>query len=156
MMVTICERVIRLKIQQSLGVSQERFVPVREKGKESPSFQQIFQDTQFDLTQNRLQSLLKEIDQNGKRLSTSQTVKDLLAFKQSIQDFLKEVVQKGYSLEEYRSFHSNGRDKRLKLIKQIDQQLIKLSEQVIEKQTASVDLLKTIGEIKGLLVNLYM
>jgi uncharacterized protein len=145
-----------LKIQQSLGVSQERFVPVRERGKESPSFQKVFQDTQFDLTQDRLQSLLKELDQNANRLSTSQSVKDLLAYKQSIQEFLKEVVQKGYSLEEYRHFHSGGRDKRLKIIKQIDEQLIKLSDQVMEKQTASVDLLKTIGEIKGLLVNLYM
>ncbi|WP_342429517.1 YaaR family protein [Neobacillus sp. FSL H8-0543] len=144
-----------MKIQQSHGISQERFVPVREKGKESPAFQQIFQETQFDLTQDRLQSLLKVLDQNGNRLSTSKSVRDLLAYKQSIQDFLKEVVQNGYSLEEYRSFHPNGRDKRLKIIKQIDQQLIQLSEQIIEKQAASVDLLKTIGEIKGLLVNLY-
>jgi uncharacterized protein YaaR (DUF327 family) len=155
-MLTNHERGIRLKIQQSQGISQDRFIPLREKGKESPSFQQIFQETQFDLTQDRLQTLLKVLDQNGSRLSTSQSVKDLLAYKQSIQDFLKEVVQNGYSIEEYRSFHSNGRDKRLKIIKQIDQQLIKLSEQVMEKQTGSVDLLKTIGEIKGLLVNLYM
>lgn len=145
-----------MKIQQSQAISQDRFIPVREKGKDSPSFQQVFQETQSHLTQDRLQILLKVLDQNGSRLSTSQSVKDLLDFKQSIQDFLKEVVQNGYSIEEYRSFHSNGRDKRLKIIKQIDQQLIKLSEQVMEKQTGSVDLLKTIGEIKGLLVNLYM
>jgi uncharacterized protein len=144
-----------LKIQQSQTISQDRLVPVRERGKETPSFQQIFQETQVDLTQDRLQSLLKTLDQNGKRLNTSQSVKDLLAYKQSVQDFLKEVVQNGYSLEEYRSFQGGGRDKRLKIIKQIDEQLIKLSEQVMEKQTESVDLLKTIGEIKGLLVNLY-
>lgn len=145
-----------MKIQQSQAINQDRFIPVREKGKESPSFQQIFQESQVDLTKDRLQTLLKDLEKNGIRLSTSQSVKDLLAFKQSIQDFLKEVVQNGYSIEEYRSFHSNGRDKRLKIIKQIDQQLIKLSEQVMEKQTTSVGLLKTIGEIKGLLVNLYM
>lgn len=145
-----------MKIQQNQAISQDRFIPVRDKGKEAPNFQQIFQETQTHLTQDRLQTLLKVLDQNGVRLSTSQSVKELLAYKQSIQEFLKEVVQNGYSIEEYRSFHSNGRDKRLKIIKQIDQQLIKLSEQVMEKQSSSVDLLKTIGEIKGLLVNLYM
>jgi uncharacterized protein len=145
-----------LKIQQSQAINQERFVPVRERGKETPSFQQIFQETQFDLTQDRLQSLLKTLDQHGNRLAASQTVKDLMLYKQSIQDFLKEVVQNGYSLEEYRSFQGGGREKKLKIIKKIDEQLIQLSEQVMEKQTAAVDLLKTIGEIKGLLVNLYM
>lgn len=145
-----------MKIQQSQTISQDRLVPVRERGIETLPFQQIFQETQFDLTKDRLQSLLKTLDQNGKRLITSQTVMDLMAYKQSVQDFLKEVVQNGYSLEEYRNFHSGGRDKRLKIIKQIDEQLIKLSKQVMEKQTESVDLLKRIGEIKGLLVNLYM
>ncbi|MEW9052675.1 MAG: YaaR family protein [Neobacillus sp.] len=145
-----------MKIQQSQAINQERFVPVRERGNETPSFQQIFQETQFDLTQDRLQSLLKTLDQHGNRLAASQTVKDLMLYKQSIQDFLKEVVQNGYSLEEYRSFQGGGREKKLKIIKKIDEQLIQLSEQVMEKQTAAVDLLKTIGEIKGLLVNLYM
>jgi uncharacterized protein len=145
-----------LKIQQSQAINQERFVPMRERGKETPSFQQIFQETQFDLTQDRLQSLLKTLDQNGNRLAASQTVKDLMLYKQSIQDFLKEVVQNGYSLEEYRSFQGGGREKKLKIIKKMDEQLIQLSEQVMEKQTSAVDLLKTIGEIKGLLVNLYM
>jgi len=144
-----------MKIQQTQGVSQDRFVPAREKGKESPAFQQVFQETQHDFTMERLQTLLKKLDQNGSRLAASQSVKELLDYRQSIQDFLKEVVQNGYSLEEYRHFQSNGRDRKLKIIKQIDQHLIQLSEQVMEKQTASVELLKTIGEIKGLLVNLY-
>ncbi|WP_462410712.1 YaaR family protein [Neobacillus sp. Marseille-QA0830] len=144
-----------MKIQQTHGVSQERFVSVREKGKDSLAFQQVFHETQHDFTGERLQTLLKQLDQNGSRLAASQSVKDLLDYKQSIQDFLKEVVQNGYSLEEYRHFQSNGRDKKLKIIKQVDQQLIKISEQVMEKQTSSVELLKTIGEVKGLLVNLY-
>lgn len=144
-----------MKVQQSHSVNQDRFSPIRERGKNIASFQQIFHEKQVDLTQERLQTLLSELDQNGKRLSISQSVQDLLAYKQSIQDFLKEVAQKGYSLEEYRGFYGNGREKRLKMLKQIDHQLIELSEQVMEKQTGAVDLLKTIGEIRGLLVNFY-
>lgn len=144
-----------MKVQQSHSVNQDRFISVREKGKHTASFQQIFQEKQVDLTQERLQTLLNQLDQNGRRLSNSQTVQDLLAYKQSIQDFLKEVAQKGYSLEEHRGLYANGREKRLKLLKQMDRELINLSEQVLEKQTGAVDLLKTIGEIRGLLVNLY-
>ncbi|WP_286229850.1 YaaR family protein [Neobacillus mesonae] len=144
-----------MKIEHGHGINQDRFISVKERGKESPSFQQVFQETQVDFTQERLQTLLKTLDRSGNRLSTSQSVNDLLAYKHSVQEFLKEVAQNGYSLKEYRHLQSNGREKRLKIIKQIDEQLIKLSEQVMEKQTSSIHLLKTIGEIKGLLVNLY-
>jgi uncharacterized protein len=149
------ERKITLKIQQSLGVNQERILSVRDRGKESLSFQRVFEERQFELSHERLQSLLKELNQHGDRLESSRSMQDLITYKQKIRDFLKEVVQNGYALEEHKGFHPNGRDKRLKLIKQVDQHLLELSAQVMEKQTPSVEILKKIGEIKGLLINIY-
>jgi uncharacterized protein len=145
-----------MKIQQNLGVNQERFVPTREKVTESSSFQQLLQKNQLGFSKERLQGLLADIDQQGNRLSRSQSISDLLSFKQMIRNYLKEVVQHGVSLEEHKSFHPNGREKRLILIKQVDQQLLELSNQVMEKQANSLELLKKIGEIKGLLVNIYL
>jgi uncharacterized protein len=145
-----------LKINQSLGINQERFLPVREKGKESANFQQLLTKKQTDFSQERLQSILKELDMHETRLSHSRTVQDLIAYKQTIRDFLQEVVQNGYSLDEHRSSLSNGREKRLKLIKQVDEKLVELSNQVLENQAPSVELLEKMGEIKGLLVNLYL
>jgi len=40
-------------------------------------------------------------------------------------------------------------------VKEIDQQLITLTEAVVEQEKPSIDLLDKIGEIKGLLINLY-
>jgi uncharacterized protein YaaR (DUF327 family) len=145
-----------VKIQQSLGISQERFLPTRERGKEVPAFQQILQEKQLDLSQNRLQSLLNELNQHETRLSLSRSLQDLMSYKQTIRNFLKEVVQNGVSIEEHLGSHPNGREKRLKLIKQVDHHLLELSEQVLEKQAPTVDLLEKMGEIKGLLVNLYL
>ncbi|WP_053365289.1 YaaR family protein [Bacillus sp. FJAT-27245] len=145
-----------MKIQQSHGIGHERFLAVRERGKETHSFQQIFQDSQVGLSQERLQSLLTQLDRNGNRLAVSRTIQDLLAYKQTIREFLQEVVQNGFSLEEHRSFQHNGREKKLILIKQVDSHLLELSDQVFDKQTTTVSLLDKLGEIKGLLVNLYM
>lgn len=145
-----------MKIQQGFGVSQDRFLPVRERGTESPSFQQLLQENQLGFSKERLQGLLKNIDQQGNRLIRSQTMADLLAFKQTIRDYLKEVVQHGFGLEEHKGFHPNGREKKLIMIKQVDQHLLDLSEQILEKQATSVELLDKIGEIKGLLVNIYL
>lgn len=145
-----------MKINQSLGINQERFLPVREKGIESPSFQQLLHKKQSDLSQERLQSILSELNLQESRLSHSRTMQDLIAYKQTIRNFLQEVVQNGYSLDEHRGSLPNGREKRLKVIKQVDQKLVELSEQVLEKQATSIQLLEKMGEIKGLLVNLYL
>jgi uncharacterized protein len=145
-----------LKIQQSFGVSQERFLPVREKGTEASSFQQLLHENQMSYSKEHLQGLLKEIDQQGNRLIQSQSMEDLLGFKQTIRNYLKEVVQHGIGLKEHKGFHPNGREKRLIMIKQVDRHLLELSEQILERQATSVDLLEKIGEIKGLLVNIYL
>jgi len=145
-----------VKIQQNIGVSQERFLPIREKEKESPAFQKILQEKQFDMSKNRVQSLLQELNQQESRLSQSRSLPDLMAYKQTIRDFLQEVVQNGLSLQEHSGSQPNGREKRLKIIKQVDQHLLELSEQVLEKQAPTVELLGKMGEIKGLLVNLYL
>jgi uncharacterized protein len=145
-----------MKINQSLGVSQDRFLPIREKGIETPSFQQMLHKKQSDLSQEKLQSLLGELEKHETRLSHSRTVQDLIAYKQTIRNFLQEVVQNGFSLDEHRGSLPNGREKRLKLIKQVDEKLVELSNQVLENQATSVQLLEKMGEIKGLLVNLYL
>jgi uncharacterized protein len=137
-------------------VNQERIFPLRDRGTEGTSFQQMLQENQLGFSKERLQVLLKEIDQHGSRLSRSQTIEDLLAFKQTIRNYLQEVVQHGYSLEEHKGFHPNGREKRLIMVKEVDTHLLELSETILEKQATSVQLLEKIGEIKGLLVNIYL
>jgi uncharacterized protein len=147
---------MELKINQSLGIAPERFHPVRDKGKETSSFQQLLQTKHSELSQEKLQAIINKLSHHETRLSHSRSVEDLITYKQMIRDFLQEVVQNGFSLDEHRSSLPNGREKRLKLIKQVDERLVELTEQVLEKQAPSIELLKKMGEIKGLLVNLYL
>lgn len=120
------------------------------------SFHHILQEKQMTLSQERLETLFNELEQHGSHLSRSRSLKDLIAYKQTIQSFLKEVAQNSVAIEEHTGSYPNGREKRLKMIKQVDQQLLELSDLVLEKQASSIDLLDKMGEIKGLLVNLYL
>ena len=51
---------------------------------------------------------------------------------------------------------SFGEGRRLKIVETIDEKLIELAEDLLNEEKTSVDLLAKIGEIKGLLINLYM
>lgn len=144
-----------MKIEQGLPVSSERILPIREKTAASTSFSQVIQEKQSILSQERLQTLMTQIEKQGSRLQDSQTLQDLISYKKTIHSFLQEVVQNGLSLEDQSGQLPNGREKKLKIIKQVDQKLIELSQQVLERSAPSVSLLAKMGEIKGLLVNLY-
>jgi uncharacterized protein YaaR (DUF327 family) len=107
------------------------------------------------LQSEQLTRLLGDIETQGKRLLQSQTVKDLQAYKNLVQRFMKEAVDFGMQLKQNKSWNEQGRSRTLKLVKEVDQQLIEVTEMVLSQEKDSIGLLDKIGEIKGLLVNLY-
>lgn len=53
------------------------------------------------------------------------------------------------------SFHQQ-RMTRVKTVEEMDEKVMELTEEVVDQEKSTVDLLRTIDEIKGLLVNVYM
>jgi uncharacterized protein YaaR (DUF327 family) len=91
----------------------------------------------------------------GNRLAKSRNFKDLATFKGLIKRFVKKAVEGGLSLEESRSFDLYGNRRTLTIIKELDDKLIQLTDELLAKEQDSVLLLERIGVIKGLLINLY-
>jgi len=58
-------------------------------------------------------------------------------------------------LKQSHSWNQYGQGRSLKIVETIDDKLVELTEGVLEKEESSIDLLGKIGEIKGLLINLY-
>jgi len=58
------------------------------------------------------------------------------------------------SLENQHSFDRLGRSKRYKVIKELDEKLLELTNITLEKESKHLSILDNIGEIRGLLVNL--
>jgi uncharacterized protein len=107
------------------------------------------------LHSEQLTRLLGDIENQGKRLLQSQTVRDLQLYKNLVQRFVKEAVDFGMQLKQNKSWNEQGRSRTLKLVKEVDEHLILLTEAVLSQEKDSISLLDRIGEIKGLLVNLY-
>jgi uncharacterized protein YaaR (DUF327 family) len=58
-------------------------------------------------------------------------------------------------MKQSRSWDYNGNSRSLKIIEQVDQSLVELADEVVNKESSTIDILAKIGEIKGLLINLY-
>ena len=102
-----------------------------------------------------LNKLLSDIEGAGNRLSRSRNFKDLSKYKALVKRFLKETVDYGMNLKQSQSWDQYGQTRPLKTVELIDEKLVQLTEEIMNTENEGLDLLERIGEIKGLLINLY-
>ncbi|GEL08283.1 YaaR family protein [Salisediminibacterium halotolerans] len=119
------------------------------------SFQEIMQRGREQGKYDRLGALLQKVDDQGKVLADSRTVDELRKYKANVKEFIDEAVKLGLELEERKGFNRRGKTKVYKIVKEVDDKLIDLTDKVLNEQKKSLDILNTIGEIRGLLVNMY-
>lgn len=127
----------------------------KETATASVSFAEVMKKGRSDQFVERMKQLLHDIDDQGKVLVETQSVEELRKYKQLVKDFMQEAVDHGLKLEERRGFNRRGRTKVYKIVKQVDQKLIELTNAVLKEQEKGLHVLGLVGEIKGLLVNIY-
>ncbi|MFD2671563.1 YaaR family protein [Marinicrinis sediminis] len=140
------------------------FQPVRNIQKNdaggTPSTQQNqFSDTMRQqhqqATQQQLKQMLDQVQQQGERLLKSMTVRELRQYKLLVKRFLEETVRRGVGLKETRGWDRRGRGKKYKILEEIDQYLLEMADELLEAENGKVELLNRVGEIRGLLINLW-
>lgn len=123
--------------------------------KSSTQFGDVLQNSHKQFSSERLNQLLGEIEKQGNRLNAAQTVKDLQLYKKLIKDFVKEAINFGMELSQNKDWNRHGQARTHTLVKEVDQQLMELTDQILNKEKKQIDILNKIGEIHGLLINLY-
>ncbi|MEK4439376.1 MULTISPECIES: YaaR family protein [Niallia] len=130
----------RLETKGSLGASK---------------FQGYVQQQNEKLKVDQLQNLMKNIDDIGNRLGRSQNLKDLTKYKSLVKQFVKEAVEFGMKVKKDNSWDQFGQGRDLRVVQVIDDKLVELTEEVIATEKNGINILDKIGEIKGLLINIY-
>ena len=118
-------------------------------------FQQMVQTQDQKMQIQTLNRLIGDIDGAGHRLVRSRTFRELAKYKALVKRFVKEAVEYGLELKQSTSWNEYGQSRPLKTVETIDEKLVELSEEILNKEKSSLEILEMIGEIKGLLINLY-
>lgn len=108
------------------------------------------------LHSEQITRLLGDISSAGDRIARSRNLRDMAKFKMLVRRFLKEAVESGLELKQSHTWNQYGEGRQLKLVKTIDEKLVELAEGLLDEEKTAVDLLEKIGEIKGLLISLYI
>jgi uncharacterized protein len=123
--------------------------------KDSISFSEVVGQRRTDVTLERLSRKMREIEDQGKKLVDTRSVENLKKYKKLVKDFMEDAVKNGLELKEHRGFSQRGSSKIYKLVKEVDSKLIDLTNTVLDKEKTGIDLLGLVGEIQGMLINIY-
>ncbi|WP_238389598.1 YaaR family protein [Virgibacillus sp. MSP4-1] len=125
------------------------------KSVQGNNFHSAIRTEQQQMRETELKRLLEQITAQGDKVARFRSFKDLSKFKGLVKQFVKEAVQYGLDLKQTRNFSMNGQSRKLTTVDTIDEKLVELTDSVFDQEKKSMDILEQIGEIKGLLVNLY-
>ncbi len=144
----------RMKISHEMQTQTEaKFTrPVQA---DKAAFQETLQSQSKHLKQQEVQELMRHITMQGERLARFRSFRDLAKFKRLVKGFLQETVTDGLHLKKSHHFGMNGDAQALAIVKEVDEKLLELTEAMMNQEKKAVNILGLIGEIKGLLINLY-
>lgn len=135
------------------SASKSTVIPKMEE-KPKISFTEILAFKDYDQQKEELQKALDEIDKKGQALVENRTVENLYVYKDLIKGFIEETVIKGLEIRERRGFSRTGRTKVMRTVAEVDAKLIELTNLIIKREHKEINVLKKVGEIQGLLVNI--
>lgn len=144
-----------LKVRSIEKTNNERIAPKKAIDEASISFREVMSTRRDEISSERLNKLMEDVDEQGKVLAQSMTVEDLRDYKKKVKEFLSEAVKYGLKVQQSRGFNRGGRMKMYKTVQKVDEKLLELTDAVINKQEKGIKVLSLIGEIRGLLVDVY-
>lgn len=104
--------------------------------------------------QEKLNTLMKEIDEQGKRISEHMDIRDMKKYRTKVKEFLNEVVSRSHEFSRENFLDRRGRHRVYGIIKQVDDNLDQLASELIADEKDHLAILNRIDDIRGLLLDI--
>ena len=98
---------------------------------------------------------MEEITMQGDRLYKRRDVRDMKRYRSLIKEFMNEVVSRSHSFSRENFLDRRGRHRVYGIIRLIDENLDDLAKELVKDEQDNLAILNKIGEIKGLLLDIF-
>jgi uncharacterized protein YaaR (DUF327 family) len=119
------------------------------------SFSDLMGDKRESDTKEELQKLMVAIRAEGDKLVDAKNIEVLVHYKKMVKDFVSRAVDFAFEIQDRKGLSRFGRSKVLKVVSQIDQSLVDLTQEFLVEERNRIKLLSKIGELQGMLLNIY-
>ncbi|MFC3886520.1 YaaR family protein [Bacillus songklensis] len=144
-----------MEVQRITKAANHKVERKEREMEDSVTFTHVLSNKRYEVSDERYARMLKEIEEQGKKLAKYQSIDSLRTYKKLVKKFMDEAVNNGLQLKEQRGFNMRGGSTIHKLVKEADDKLIELTNEVLSDQKDGLRILGMVGEIQGLLVNIY-
>ncbi|NLY47426.1 MAG: YaaR family protein [Clostridiales bacterium] len=104
--------------------------------------------------QVRLQHMLAEITDQGKKLGKHMDIRDMKRYRELIRMFLNEIVSRSHKFTRENFLDRKGRHRVYTMIKLVNKELDELAAELIKEEKDHMMILNKIDEIRGLLIDI--
>lgn len=105
---------------------------------------------------NRLTLLMEDITQQGDKITKKMDIRDMKRYRSLVKEFMNEVVNRSHKFSRENFLDRRGRHRVYGIIRQVDDNLDALARALCEDEKDHLSILSKIGEIRGLLLDIFM
>ncbi|MBR5598070.1 MAG: YaaR family protein [Lachnospiraceae bacterium] len=105
--------------------------------------------------QARLSTLMEEITMQGDKLAKRKDIRDMKRYRGLVKDFMNEIVNRSHQFSRENFLDRRGRHRVYGIIRLVDQTLDELAQELVKDEKDNLAILAKIGEIRGLLLDIF-
>lgn len=105
--------------------------------------------------QERLTAMMEQITMQGEKLAKHRDVKDMKKYRGLIKEFLNEIVNRSHEFSRENFLDRKGRHRVYGIIRLVDKNLDELAQELVKDEKDNLSILEKIGEIRGLLLDIF-
>ncbi|MCL2619348.1 MAG: YaaR family protein [Defluviitaleaceae bacterium] len=102
----------------------------------------------------RLEGLITDINLWGKKIADHRDIGDLKKYRALVQEFINEVVTNSHEFSRENFLDRRGRHRVYGIVRQVNQELDALAQDLLVNEAKHIDILSRVGEIHGLLLDM--
>lgn len=106
--------------------------------------------------QNRLTLLMEDITMQGKKISQKMDIRDMKKYRGLVKEFLNEVLNRSHKFSRENFLDRRGRHRVYGIVRMVDETLDQLAAELVKDEKDHLEILAKIGEIRGLLLDIFM
>ena len=105
--------------------------------------------------QARLNTLMEDITMQGDKLAKKRDIRDMKKYRGLIKEFMNEIVNRSHQFSRENFLDRRGRHRVYGIIRRIDETLDELAQELVKDEKDNLAILAKIGEIRGLLLDIF-
>ena len=146
---------VDIRVNDISAITQQEPTKQVQSGDDTFKFTLVSSIEEKELAQ-KLEGMMKEIDEQGKKIEKHMEVRDMRKYRELVKGFLNEVINRSHEFSRENFLDRRGRHRVYGIVKLVDKNLDDLAQELVKDEKDHLAGLNKVGESRGLLLDVSM